>query len=62
MVDPVLLDVNYLVRHPRRRALVHCQVNFRASSMPFRYRLIIDREKPEEAHEAVARVWVPDGA
>jgi protein tyrosine phosphatase (PTP) superfamily phosphohydrolase (DUF442 family) len=44
-----------------RKVLVHCQVNMRASSMTFLYRVIIGREKPEQAYESVARVWSPDG-
>ena len=44
-----------------RKVLVHCQVNFRASSMTFLYRVIIRREDPEQAYQAVTRVWVPDG-
>jgi len=45
-----------------RKVLVHCQVNFRASSMTFLYRVIIRHENPEQAYQAVTRVWVPDGA
>jgi protein tyrosine phosphatase (PTP) superfamily phosphohydrolase (DUF442 family) len=44
-----------------RKVLVHCQVNLRASSLTFLYRVIIDREKPEQAYESVARVWSPEG-
>jgi len=44
-----------------RKVLVHCQVNFRASSMTFLYRVIIGRENPEQAYQSVTRVWVPDG-
>lgn len=43
-----------------RKLLVHCQVNFRASSMTFLWRVIVGRERPETAYEAVARVWSPD--
>jgi protein tyrosine phosphatase (PTP) superfamily phosphohydrolase (DUF442 family) len=42
-----------------RKVLVHCQVNFRASSMTFLYRVIIARENPQQAYESVARVWAP---
>lgn len=44
-----------------RKVLVHCQVNMRASTMTFLYRVIVGREAPEQAYEAVARVWSPDG-
>jgi protein tyrosine phosphatase (PTP) superfamily phosphohydrolase (DUF442 family) len=44
-----------------RKLLVHCQVNMRASSMVFLYRVIVRREEPERAYEAVARVWSPSG-
>ena len=44
-----------------RKVLVHCQVNMRASSMVFLYRVIVGRENPDRAYEAVARVWSPSG-
>ena len=43
-----------------RKVLVHCQVNMRASSMTFLYRVIVGGEKPD-AYEAVAKVWSPEG-
>ena len=43
------------------KVLVHCQVNMRASTMTFLYRTIEGREKPEQAYEAVAAVWSPEG-
>lgn len=45
-----------------RKVLVHCQTNMRASSMTFLYRVIVDHENPEEAFDAVAQVWSPDGS
>lgn len=45
-----------------RKVLVHCQVNQRASTMVFLYRAIVRKEDPRAAYEAVARVWVPEGA
>lgn len=45
-----------------RKVLVHCQVNMRASSMVFLYRVVIGHESPEQAYEAVAKVWSPSGA
>lgn len=44
-----------------RRVLVHCQVNMRASTMVFLHRVIVGKETPETAYEAVSRVWVPGG-
>jgi protein tyrosine phosphatase (PTP) superfamily phosphohydrolase (DUF442 family) len=44
-----------------RKVLVHCQVNMRASSMTFLYRVIVGHEDPEQAYESVARVWSPEG-
>jgi protein tyrosine phosphatase (PTP) superfamily phosphohydrolase (DUF442 family) len=48
-------------RFQDRKVLVHCQVNMRASSMTFLYRVIVGHEKPEQAYESVTRVWVPEG-
>ncbi len=44
-----------------RKVLVHCQVNMRASSMVFLHRVLVGKEPPEKAYEAVAQVWSPDG-
>ena len=44
-----------------RKVLVHCQVNMRASSMTFLYRVIVLGVKPEQAYESVAKVWSPHG-
>ena len=44
-----------------RKTLVHCQVNMRASSMTFLYRVIVGHEQPEKAYESVAKGWSPDG-
>ena len=45
---------------PGRKVYVHCQANFRASSMVFLYRVIHGKERPEVAYEALQRSWVPD--
>lgn len=45
----------------KRKVLVHCQINLRASSMVFLYRAIAKKENPQVAYEAVARVWSPHG-
>jgi protein tyrosine phosphatase (PTP) superfamily phosphohydrolase (DUF442 family) len=44
-----------------RKVLVHCQVNMRASTMTFLYRVIELHEPPEQAYQSVARIWSPDG-
>ena len=53
--------VTAMNRLSERKVLVHCQVNMRASSMVFLYRVIVGREQPEQAYEAVAKVWSPEG-
>ena len=44
-----------------RKVLVHCQINVRASSMVFLYRVIAAREDPRVAYESLLKVWSPDG-
>jgi len=44
-----------------RKVLVHCQVNFRASSMVFLYRTIALKEPPLAASQALQNVWSPNG-
>ncbi len=48
-----------LLQH-RRHVLVHCQVNFRASSFLFLYRSIVLKENPQQAQEALNQVWKPN--
>lgn len=48
-------------RFQGQKVLVHCQVNMRASTMTFLYRVIVLHEQPETAYEPVARVWSPRG-
>lgn len=43
-----------------RKVYVHCQMNFRASSMVFLHRVITLKEPPEKAWESVQRAWVPN--
>jgi len=45
----------------KRRVLVHCQINLRASVMVFLYRAIVLKEEPRVAYESVTGVWSPDG-
>jgi len=44
-----------------RKVLVHCQVNMRASSMVFLYRVIARKEDPNRAYDSVTAVWKPEG-
>ncbi len=44
-----------------RKVLVHCEINMRASSLVFLYRVIHLREPADIAYESVARVWSPRG-
>ena len=44
-----------------KKVLVHCQVNMRASTLTFLYRVIVEKIPPEQAFESVSRVWTPDG-
>lgn len=48
-------------RFKDQKVLVHCQVNMRASTFTFLYRVSKAHEPPELAYEAVARVWSPQG-
>lgn len=44
-----------------RKVLVHCQINLRASAMVFLYRSVVLKEPPQQAQEAMGRVWSPEG-
>lgn len=43
-----------------RKVLVHCQVNMRASTLLFLYRVIHQRAAPEAAYANVTRIWSPN--
>jgi len=43
-----------------RKVYVHCQANFRASSMVFLYRVIRLKEPPEAAWDALRGAWEPN--
>lgn len=51
----------FLQGHTDKKVLVHCQINMRGSSMVFLYRVLINKEAPEKAYEAVIKVWSPSG-
>lgn len=44
-----------------RKVLVHCQINLRASTMVFLYRVIHGRQDPRAAWASVMAVWNPSG-
>jgi protein tyrosine phosphatase (PTP) superfamily phosphohydrolase (DUF442 family) len=44
-----------------KKVLVHCQVNLRASTLSFLYRVIHEKTPPGQAYESVSQVWVPQG-
>jgi hypothetical protein len=43
-----------------RKLFVHCQMNFRASSMVFLHRAITLKEPPGPAWQSVQKAWVPN--
>jgi protein tyrosine phosphatase (PTP) superfamily phosphohydrolase (DUF442 family) len=48
-----------MARLAKKKVLVHCEVNLRASSMVFLYRTIALKAEPSNTYESVSRVWVP---
>lgn len=50
-----------LQRLQGKKVLVHCQVNMRASTMVFLFRVLQRKENPATAYDAVTRVWSPQG-
>ena len=51
-----------LTRLRGKKVLVHCQVNMRASSMVFLYRVITQGQDASKAYEQVSAVWSPQGS
>ena len=50
-----------LMEHaPGKRTLVHCQVNFRASTFSFLYRVLYQHVPMDVAKEDLNSVWVPN--
>ncbi|MDO9073706.1 MAG: protein tyrosine phosphatase family protein [Rubrivivax sp.] len=50
-----------LQRLQGKKVLVHCQVNMRASTMVFLFRVLHRKDSPATAYDAVTRVWSPQG-
>lgn len=44
-----------------KKVLVHCQVNMRASTLTFIYRVLAEKADPQLAWDAVSKVWTPQG-
>lgn len=44
-----------------KKVLVHCQVNMRASTLTFLYRVLAEKVEPQKAWDQVAGVWTPQG-
>jgi uncharacterized protein (TIGR01244 family) len=51
-----------LRRHAGRKVLVHCQINMRASTFAYLYRVLELNDDPDRAFESVQRIWQPDAA
>jgi len=49
-------------QEPRKKTLVHCQVNFRASSFSFLYRVLYENVPMGQAKDDLDSVWVPNTA
>jgi protein tyrosine phosphatase (PTP) superfamily phosphohydrolase (DUF442 family) len=49
-------------REPAKKTLVHCQVNFRASTFSFLYRVLYQDVPLDVAKEDLNSVWVPNDA
>ena len=47
-------------REPGKKTLVHCQVNFRASTFSFLYRVLYRDVPLDEAKDDLNSVWVPN--
>jgi protein tyrosine phosphatase (PTP) superfamily phosphohydrolase (DUF442 family) len=58
--DDVALFTALMSGAPRKKALVHCQVNFRASTFSFLYRVLHADVPVGEAKDDLNSVWVPD--
>lgn len=59
--EHVIAVSDALERLKSKKVLVHCQVNLRASTMVFLYRVISLKEEPARAYEDVSKVWSPEG-
>jgi len=46
---------------PKKKTLLHCQVNYRASSFSFLYRVIHDDVSVKDAKADLDSVWTPNG-
>jgi protein tyrosine phosphatase (PTP) superfamily phosphohydrolase (DUF442 family) len=58
--DDVALFTALMSGAPQKKTLVHCQVNFRASTFSFLYRVLHMDVPVGEAKDGLNSVWVPD--
>lgn len=49
-----------LQREPDKKTLVHCQINFRASTFSFLYRVLYEGVSVEDAKDDLDTVWIPN--
>ena len=54
------MKAGLLQRAPQKNTLVHCQVNFRASTFSFLYRVLYEDVPVAAAKEDMNGVWVPN--
>ena len=45
---------------PKKKTLVHCEVNFRASAFSFLYRVLYENVPMDQAKDDMESVWVPN--
>ncbi|HEX2827567.1 MAG TPA: protein tyrosine phosphatase family protein [Burkholderiales bacterium] len=57
--EDFVLFSDVLRRAGERRVLVHCQMNFRASTFTFLYRVVHQGVDPALAYDQVTAVWAP---
>ena len=52
--------VGLMQREPDKKTLLHCQVNFRASSFSFLYRVLYQDVPMDDAKADMDTVWAPN--
>lgn len=60
-VSDFYMFAGLMEREPAKKTLVHCQVNFRASTFSFLYRVLYQDVPLDVAKEDLNSVWVPNG-
>ena len=59
-VNDYTMFAGAMLASPDKKTLVHCQVNFRASSLSFLYRVLQEEVPMDQALEDLNTVWVPN--